>query len=53
MDSSDSNSPIVDINVVLKLFSLNLNRMHVLPTPIAATKREKQNKKVPDIKDFL
>lgn len=25
--------PIVEINVVLKLFSLNLNKMHVFPTP--------------------
>lgn len=54
-----SDLPMVDINVVLKLFSLNLNRMQVFPTPNASTKRgktantQKKKKEVPDIKDCV
>lgn len=35
--------PIVEINVVLKLFSLNLNKMHVFPTPESPAIEEKLN----------
>jgi hypothetical protein len=31
-------SPIVEMKVVLKLFSENLNKMHVFPTPVTKSR---------------
>lgn len=38
------NSPIVDINVVLKASSENLNKRHVLPTPESPIRSNLNNK---------